>query len=76
MKRVRYSTGTINIPPNHTGYCEDSSSYLISTYGESIEVIMTDDEGRMWAICEDEPLMTQINFDPFTGEPAKKKIGE
>lgn len=45
-------------------------------YGESIDFLLETEDGKLFACCDDEPQATQINFNPFTGEPAKVKIGE
>lgn len=45
--------------------------YKFQVYGEAVDNVIEDSEGRMWVTCDDEPQATQVNFNPFTGEPAK-----
>lgn len=50
------------------------SDYVGQVRAEAIDYVVEEEDGRMWLISEDGPLATQVNFNPFTGKPAKVKL--
>lgn len=49
-----------------------ANDHTIKSYGECIDYIIQND-GKLYAVNEDEGAVSRIDFDPYTGRPAHVK---